>query len=398
MAEGNGKTSKETKKALKSLENTFQRFSEDMLQVVRGMGNNLEVHSEAFVSQQISGIMSGARPVPVSYEEGDQSPLSGDEAQFLRNMWAGGMDYIPHEPMFVYLSDWLKTIYSGDYEGFLKMIENKRDEELKKMLSKRESLVNVSAIFHVIIGARTFRKGNKTPTVVLNQAKDTLNVKNDHMKILIKLLLLGVDVNVHDVAGFTPLHHCVSSMGNETTFKMAERLLRAGAKVNAKNRFGETPLTNVAMTTHYDAVQLLLDHGADPYIKDNDGTFPLNTHRWNQKLQKMFGESYKKKIKEQVRHPDYESQSKCTVCGKKSNTKKCNGCYFVWYCGSTCQREDWKNHKDLCQKTKSQYKIGKYDSKSCIATFAGMSGSNYSDPPHKNKNLKKKHFVSPSAN
>ena len=273
------------------------------------------------------------------------------------------------------------------------MIENKSEEELKKMLSKRESLVNVSAIFHVISGARLFGKGNNTPTDVLNLAKDKCNVKNDHMKILVKLLLLGVDVNVHDVAGFTPLHHCVSSMGNETTFKMAERLLRAGAKVNAKNRFGETPLTNVAMTTHYDAVQLLLDHGADPYIKDNDGTFPLNTHKWNQKLQQMFGESYKKKIKEQVRHPDYESPSKCIVCGKKSNTKKCNGCYFVWYCGSTCQREDWKNHKDLCQKTKSQYKIGKYDSKSCIATFAGMSGSNYSDPPHKNKNLKKKHFV-----
>ena len=85
-----------------------------MLKVVRGMGNDLEVHSEAFVSQQISGIMSGARPVPVSYEEGDQSPLSGDQAQFLRNMWAKGMDYAPSNPKIIYLSDWLKTIYSGD--------------------------------------------------------------------------------------------------------------------------------------------------------------------------------------------------------------------------------------------------------------------------------------------
>ena len=59
------------------------------------------------------------------------------------------------------------------------------------------------------------------------------------MKILIKLISLGADVNVHDVAGLTPLHHCVTRFGNEVTFKMAEQLIRAGAKVNAKNRFGE---------------------------------------------------------------------------------------------------------------------------------------------------------------
>ena len=158
MAEGNGKKRKETKKSFKSLENTFQRFSEDMLKALDGMGNNLEVHSEAFVSQQISGIMSGARPAPVSYEEGDQSPLSGSQAQFLRNMWAKGMDYAPSNPKIFYLSGWLKTIYSGDYEGFLRMIENKGDEELKMMLVKRESLLNLSAIFHVICGARVLEK------------------------------------------------------------------------------------------------------------------------------------------------------------------------------------------------------------------------------------------------
>ena len=35
------------------------------------------------------------------------------------------------------------------------MIEGKNDEELKKMISRRETLCNVSAIFHVIKGART---------------------------------------------------------------------------------------------------------------------------------------------------------------------------------------------------------------------------------------------------
>ena len=33
------------------------------------------------------------------------------------------------------------------------LIEGKEDNELEKMLTKRESLYNVSAIFHVVIGA-----------------------------------------------------------------------------------------------------------------------------------------------------------------------------------------------------------------------------------------------------
>ena len=126
MAEldGDEKTRKE-KKLIKSVHKTMQTVSEDMLQYVRRAGNILEKDSEAFVSRQISRIMSGALPVPISHEDSDQTPLSGAEAQFLRNMWAGGMDYAPYEPVIVYLSDWLKTIYSGDYEGFLKMIQGK---------------------------------------------------------------------------------------------------------------------------------------------------------------------------------------------------------------------------------------------------------------------------------
>ena len=47
--------------------------------------------------------------------------------------------------------------------------------------------------------------------------------------------------------------------------------------------------------------------------------------------------------------------SKCEVCRKKKNIKRCTGCYTVWYCGQKCQMKGWKEHKDECKKAKEEY-------------------------------------------
>ncbi|CAI9764046.1 unnamed protein product [Fraxinus pennsylvanica] len=41
--------------------------------------------------------------------------------------------------------------------------------------------------------------------------------------------------------------------------------------------------------------------------------------------------------------------SKCEWCFSSSNVKKCSGCHVVWYCGSTCQKLDWKLHSVECK-------------------------------------------------
>lgn len=41
--------------------------------------------------------------------------------------------------------------------------------------------------------------------------------------------------------------------------------------------------------------------------------------------------------------------SRCDGCFTSSNLKKCSACHVVWYCGSTCQKLDWKLHRLECQ-------------------------------------------------
>ncbi|XP_041015984.1 histone-lysine N-methyltransferase ASHR1 isoform X2 [Juglans microcarpa x Juglans regia] len=40
---------------------------------------------------------------------------------------------------------------------------------------------------------------------------------------------------------------------------------------------------------------------------------------------------------------------RCDGCFTSSNLRKCSACHVVWYCGSTCQKLDWKLHRLECQ-------------------------------------------------
>ena len=125
------------------------------------------------------------------------------------------LDYDPRSP---HLSDWLKSIYCGDYDKFLGFLHGLSENEVKRLLSKRESLLNMSAEFHVIEGATVLYSNGH------NYLRQNLDFKDGHMKILIKLLSLGVDVNARDIGGQTPLHICSSSLLglNEVVFKMSQ--------------------------------------------------------------------------------------------------------------------------------------------------------------------------------
>jgi len=293
-------------------------------------------------------------------DDGDQSKLKGDKAQVLRNQWGGGMDYNPAHPGNSHLSGWLRALWRGDYEAVMGFIQEVKEDEVSQLLEVRESLLNVSAVFHVIIGARTLCGKNPLFRDIQLAASRMMEVKNEHQQILTKLLELGANIHAKDVAGYTPLHHCLTSYSNPTTMSMARQLLKAGADPNLQNRFGCTPLFEPVMAANLDAVKLLLEFGADPDIKENDAGISCRyTATFLPKISELFCQADKRKAKKVRANAKDEAGGSlrlCKVCGVDDDNKRCTGCYMVWYCGEKCQHGDWANHKEECKVTRKQYR------------------------------------------
>jgi len=65
----------------------------------------------------------------------------------------------------------------------------------------------------------------------------------------------------------TPLHHAVKGIRPDNVLL----LLEMGAEINAKSSVGNTPLSKATAPLDFPTARLLLQHGADPYIKNNVG-------------------------------------------------------------------------------------------------------------------------------
>ena len=71
--------------------------------------------------------------------------------------------------------------------------------------------------------------------------------------------------------GFTPLHSAVATDAGAVDVEIVRLLLDKAADPNAKAQSGSTPLHTVAFTGDRASLDLLLKHGADRAIKNNDG-------------------------------------------------------------------------------------------------------------------------------
>ena len=255
------------------------------------------------------------------FDEGDQSPLTGREALNLQNQWQMGFDYSPLNPF----SHWMRVIYTGNYGGMMSILEGKSDMEVMMLLGMRESLMNVPALLHVVCGAKVVHSNQPAMMAEKRKMEGVMEVKYDHMKILEKLIELGADLKVKDVAGCTFLHHCFSGCGNAMTTAMAEVVLKAGLDPNIQDRFGHTPLFRCMSTSVLTDLELLLKYGADPGIKDyQHGVSCLTLAQAFPAANRLFGKYTRKEaVKERGKAKEEMGGSlkKCVQCGKDNSAR-----------------------------------------------------------------------------
>jgi Ankyrin repeats (3 copies)/Ankyrin repeat len=85
-----------------------------------------------------------------------------------------------------------------------------------------------------------------------------------HLEIVQYLVENGVDMETKDDSGFTPLHHAIIEMHAE----VVQYLVENGANIETKEHCGFTPLYMAILKNQYDIVSCLLKHGADTDFKN----------------------------------------------------------------------------------------------------------------------------------
>ncbi|XP_068913159.1 uncharacterized protein [Tenebrio molitor] len=107
-------------------------------------------------------------------------------------------------------------------------------------------------------------------------AQNALHIALQNSKVnttIVNLLIdKGIDVDVRDKYGITPLQYCCIK-GHYDALVI---LLECGTNINAKDSMNRSPLYDAISRYNYNCVKMLLDHGADINAADNSGKTVLH--------------------------------------------------------------------------------------------------------------------------
>lgn len=158
-----------------------------------------------------------------------------------------------------------------------------------------------------------------------------------------------VPVDTPDLSGSTTLMWCISTKPYFEP-EVADILLKAGANINHRNRYGCVAAHEAVMARDYsskgkqktcDAVKYFVEHGGDLDVECGDGTTPRGIAEKVQRLVPELGRLAKSAA--MVDGPA------CGACGKRGvPLLTCASCEVRKYCDKKCQRNEWKLHKKVC--------------------------------------------------
>lgn len=107
---------------------------------------------------------------------------------------------------------------------------------------------------------------------LINQLRKFYAAGYNNLEVAEFLLERGADVNAQDKGGLIPLHNA-SSYGH---LDIAALLIKYNTVVNATDKWGFTPLHEAAQKGRTQLCALLLAHGADPFLKNQEGQSPVD--------------------------------------------------------------------------------------------------------------------------
>ena len=141
-----------------------------------------------------------------------------------------------------------------------------------------------------------------------NNAEAILWSSVANRKSVTKLLIkYGANVNMRSrFMNHTPLHCAAGANALETTILLLEN----GANPENKNENGNTPLHEACESDSVDIIKLLLEYGANRFTRNKKGFFPLNlcvSCEAKKLLQEYFPFPFVKNCKNQKRIKNKES-------------------------------------------------------------------------------------------
>lgn len=176
------------------------------------------------------------------------------------------------EPLFMH------AIRAGHLDIVKLMLRHKVNLNLRGQWNLTPLLLAVISKKTELVRELVKYKQDMNATDVLGQ-NAVIHAISDATPDILKLLVKNkASVNFKDARGTTPLHVAVRQFSPSVDpYIMVKILIDAGAKVNAKTEANVTPLHDAVVEPRnaLAVTRLLLRSGADPNIRDSEGSSPL---------------------------------------------------------------------------------------------------------------------------